>query len=174
MGPLKVGGSLLWRAVRRMRHASVGGALGVSLLLGAILAQSSLATAQQVSPGLDPSFFPATGYRISSPALLDYFQHRGGVRTLGYPVSSEFPLLGKRVQLFQRQMLEIETDGNAMPANILDQDVLPITRIDGLNLPPVDPDVVASGPSPDAPDYVTQAQAFMNVYVPDNWNGLQV
>ena len=71
-------------------------------------------------------------------------KHRGGVRTLGYPVSSEFPLLGKRVQLFQRQMLALETDGSVMPASILDQDVLPITRIDGLNLPPVDPDVVAA------------------------------
>jgi hypothetical protein len=157
-----------------MRNASVSGALGVSLLVGGILAQSSLATAQQVSPGLDPGFFPATGYRISSPDLLDYFQHRGGVRTLGYPVSSEFPLLGKRVQLFQRQMLALETDGSVMPASILDQDVLPITRIDGLNLPPVDPDVVASAPSLDAPDYVTQAQAFINVYAPDEWNGLQV
>src|SRR5712692_2620319 len=161
-------------AVQRIRNWSVSVALGVSLVLGAVLGQSTLATAQPVSPGMDPSFFPATGYRIGSPAVLDYFQRRGGVRTFGYPVSSEFPLLGKRVQLFQRQMLEIESDGSIMPANILDQDVLPITHIDGLNLPPVDPDVVAGAPSPDPPDYVTQAQAFINVYVPDNWNGLQV
>jgi hypothetical protein len=160
--------------MRRIRDASISTALGVSLLLGGILAQSSLATAQQVSPGLDPSFFPATGYRISSPAVLDYFQHRGGVRTLGYPVSNEFPLLGKRVQLFQRQLLEIGTDGTVMPANILDADVLPITHIDGLNLPPTDPDVVAAAPVTDAPDHIAQAQAFISVYVPDSWNGLQV
>jgi len=149
-------------------------ALVVALIVCAILAESSLATAQQVSPGLDPTFFPATGYRISSPAILDYFQHRGGVRSFGYPVSNEFPLLGKRVQLFQRQMLEIEADGSVMPGNILTQDVLPITHIDGLNLPPVDPDVVAAAPAPDVPDYVTQAQAFINVFVPDSWNGAQV
>jgi hypothetical protein len=174
MGPLQAGGTHFWGIARRVRDTSISAALGVSLLLGGILAQSSLATAQQVGPGMDPSFFPATGYRVSSPALLDYFQHRGGVRTLGYPVSNEFPLLGKRVQLFQRYLLEIEPDGTVLPANILDPDVLPITHIDGLNLPPADPDVVAAAPVSDAPDYVNQAQAFISVYVPDNWNGLQV
>src|SRR5258706_14885656 len=95
------------RAVRRLYDWSVSVALGVALVLGAVLGQSTLATAQPASPGTDPSFFPATGYRIGSPAVLDYFQHHGGVRTFGYPVSSEFPLLGRRVQLFQRQLLEI-------------------------------------------------------------------
>ena len=57
-----------------------------------------LATAQQTSPAqADPAFFLATAYRIGSPAVLDYFQHRGGVRTFGYPVSNEFTLLGKHV-----------------------------------------------------------------------------
>jgi hypothetical protein len=174
MAPPHAGRSRLWWAVRRVRNGSLSAALGVALLLGAILGQSSLVTAQPASPGLDPSFFPATGYRIASPAVLEYFRQRGGVRTFGYPVSNEFPLLGKRVQIFQRQLLEIQSDGTVMPVSILDPDVLPITHIDGLNLPAADPDVVAAAPTPDSPDYVTQALAFINVYVPDDWNGLQV
>jgi hypothetical protein len=153
---------------------SLSVALGVSLILGGLLGHSSLAGAQPVSPAADPGFFPATGYRVSSPAVLSYFQHRGAVRTFGYPVSNEFPLLGKRVQIFQRQMLELSADGTVTPANILDPDVLPIDRIDGLNLPPTDPDLVASAPSPANPDYTTQAISYLSVYVPDEWNGLQV
>lgn len=174
MGPLKAGGGRLWRVAERARNASLSGAMCVSLMLAAVLGQSTLATAQPAGPAMDPGFFPATGYRIASPALLDYFQHHGAVRTFGYPISNEFPLLGKRVQLFQRQMLQLESDGSVNAANILDPAILPITHIDGLSLPGPDPDVVASAPSADSPDYVTQALAFINVYVPDNWNGLDV
>jgi hypothetical protein len=133
-----------------------------------------LATAQQAVPSSAPGFFPATGYRISSQSILDYFQRHGGARTFGYPVSNEFPMLGKRVQLFQRALVEIESDGSVTPANILSADMLPITHIDGLSLPAEDPDVLAAAPAPDSPDYVSSAQAFVNVYVPDSWNGLQV
>src|SRR5215471_4132638 len=171
MVPLQAGGSRLWRAAAHFRRWSLSLGLCVSLLLGAVLGQSSLATAQQATPPSDPGFFPATGYRISSPEILDYFQHRGGVRTLGYPVSSEFPLLGQRVQLFQRAMLRMGADGTVTPADILSADTLPITHIDGLSLPAADPELLASAPTPDSPDYPTQALAFINLYVPDDWNG---
>jgi hypothetical protein len=148
--------------------------MGVALILGGALGYSSPATAQPTTPGMDPGFFPATGYRIGSPALLNYFQHRGAVRTFGYPVSNEFPLLGRRVQIFQRQMLEIAPDGSVTASNILDPDVLPISRIDGLSLPPADPDVLWAAPSPADPEYATQVLAFINVFVPDEWNALPV
>src|SRR5579859_2676771 len=173
MVPLQAGGSRLWRAARYVRSWSPSVALGVALLLAGILGHSSLATAQPASPGLDPGFFPATGYRIASPEVLAYFQHRGGVRTFGYPVSNEFPLLGKRVQLFQRQLLELDADGSVSTATILDPNVLPVTHIDGLSLPAADPDLLASVPTVDSADYTTQSLAFVNTYVPDNWNGLQ-
>src|SRR5919201_3314220 len=140
--PLQAGGGRLWRAARRIRNWSLTAALGVSLVLGGVLAQSSLATAQPFGPTLDPGFFPATVYRIASPAILDYFQQRGGVRTFGYPISNEFPLLGQRVQMFQRHMLQLAPDGTVSPADLLAPDVLPVTHIDGLSVPPVDPDVV--------------------------------
>src|ERR1700730_7478979 len=102
MMPLQAGGSRLWRALRHVRDWTPSVALGVSLVLGGLLGHSSLATAQPVGPTLDPGFLPAPGYRIASPDSLAYFQRRGGVRTFGYPVSNEFPLLGQRVQIFQR------------------------------------------------------------------------
>src|ERR1043166_2076117 len=175
MVPLQAGGSRLWRAIRTSKRAPLSSALAMTLILAAVLGQSSLATAQQTTPqSQDPAFFPATGYRVNSPAVLDYFQHHGGVRTFGYPVSSEFPLLGQRAQLFQRGLLQVDADGNVQPANILSSDILPITHIDGLSLPAEDPDVLASAPSPDSPDYAIQALAFINVYVPDTWNGQPV
>jgi hypothetical protein len=160
--------------VQRIRNRSFTAATGVALILGGALGYSSPATAQPTTPGMDPGFFPATGYRIGSPALLNYFQHRGAVRTFGYPVSNEFPLLGRRVQIFQRQMLEIAPDGSVTASNILDPDVLPISRIDGLSLPPADPDVLWAAPSPADPEYATQVLAFINVFVPDEWNALPV
>jgi hypothetical protein len=172
--PQRAGGSRLWRAVQRVRNWSLTIALGVAVLVGGLLGQSTMATAQPVGPSLDPGFFSATGYRIGSPAVLDYFLHRGGVRTFGYPVSNEFPLLGQRVQIFQRQMLQLAADGSVSTATILDPDVLPISRIDGLSLPTIDSDMVAAAPVVGSDDYTTQALAFINVYVPDEWNGLTV
>ncbi|HLZ31274.1 MAG TPA: hypothetical protein VKV73_28490 [Chloroflexota bacterium] len=158
----------------RDRNSALGVALVIALLLGGVLGNSSLATAQPAGPGLDPGFFPATGYRIGSPEVLSYFQHRGGVRTFGYPVSNEFPLLGQRVQLFQRQLLELAADGTVSTASILDPQILPITHMDGLTLPPADPELLGAAPVPGSDDYATQSLAFINLYVPDSWNGLPV
>jgi hypothetical protein len=159
-------------AQARTRGTNWSLALGVtvSILLGGALGHSTIA---QSLPA-DPSYFPATGYRITSPEIMNYFQSRGGVRTFGYPVSNEFPLLGSRVQLFQRQLLQLRGDGTVTPTNILDPDILPITSIDGLILPPSDPDLVSSAPTPDSPDYTTQALSFISAYVPDDWNGMPV
>lgn len=174
MGPLHLGGKRLWRAVRGVGNWSLIVAVLVSLFIGGTLSRSSMVTAQSLSQPQDPSFFPATGYRISSPAILDYFLHHGGVRTLGYPVSNDFPLMGKRVQIFQRQLLEVRPDGTVGPANILDPALLPITHIDGLTLPPVDPDMVGSAPPTASPEYINQALSFVSAYVPDVFEDQQV
>ena len=161
-------------------HASwqVGAAVSISLLVAGLLMESSVeTTAQSTSPGAptnDPTYFTATGYRISQPALLSYFQRRGGVRTLGYPISNDFMLLGKRVQLFQRQALELHNDDSVGALNLLDPDFLPLTHFDGLNLPPPDPSLIAGAPSPLDPDYLGQAVAFVDQVVPDRWNGRDV
>src|SRR5438270_13655630 len=108
--PRVPGGRRLWQA--GLRNGSLFAAVVVFVLISGLLSRSSLVTAQSLQQNQDPSFFPATGYRISSPAMLNYFQHRGGVRTIGYPVSNDFPLQGRRVQLFQRQMLQVRADGS--------------------------------------------------------------
>ncbi|MGI9146855.1 MAG: hypothetical protein ACR2IK_09950 [Chloroflexota bacterium] len=174
MVPRQAGGGRFWRALQRVRNWSPSLALGVSLVLGAVLGQSSLATAQPAGPGLDSGFFPATGYRIGSPEVLAYFEHRGGVRTFGYPVSNEFPLLGQRVQIFQRQMVRLAADGTVSTANILDPDVLPVSHIDGLSLPSADPELLGGAPVAGSDNYTAQALSFVSVYVPDTWNGLNV
>src|SRR6202011_4325428 len=69
---------------------------------------------------------------------------------------------------------ELQADGTVTPANILDPDVQPISHIDGLNLPAADPDLLRAAPLATSGDYPTQAPAFINVYVPDDWNGLPV
>jgi hypothetical protein len=167
-----------WATARRRASWQVGAAVAISLLVGSLLIESSVeTTAQSTAPGAptnDPSYFPATGYRISQPALLSYFQRRGGVRSLGYPISNDFMLLGKRVQLFQRQALEVHNDDSVGSLNLLDPDFLPLTHFDGLNLPPPDANLIASAPSPLDPDYLGQAVAFVDQVVPDQWHGRDV
>jgi hypothetical protein len=184
MRPLHAGGSRLWRTVYGLGNWPLILAVLTALLVGSILARSTMVGAQGLGQsqgvgqgqglGQDPSFFPATGYRISSPAVLAYFQRYGGVRSLGFPVSNDFPLLGHRVQIFQRQVLEVREDGSVGPVNILAPDTLPIVRMDGLSLPTVDPDMLTMAPDAASPDYLNQALSYVTAYVPDEWNGLPV
>src|SRR6266542_5069531 len=186
MRPLHAGGSRLWRTVRGIGNWSLILAVLSALVVGSVLTHSSMVTAQGLGQGLgtnqsqgqtlgqDPSFFPATGYRIASPAILAYFQRYGGVRTMGFPVSNDFPLLGHRVQIFQRQVLELKEDGSVSAVTFLDPSTLPITRMDGLSLPANDPELRAAAPQPISPDYLSEALSFTSAYVPDEWNGLPV
>ena len=162
---------------RRSTSWSLLGSGAVSLLLGWWLVASSAVTAQPDSPSaaaISGLIFPATGYRITQPDLVTYFQHRGGVRTFGLPISSEFQLLGRHVQLFQRQVLELQPDGSVAPLNTIDGDLLPVTRFDGLTLPRPDPDLISGAPSPRDPAYLEQALVFIDGVVPDQWNGRDV
>src|SRR5258708_19584144 len=71
-------------------------------------------------------------------------------------------------------MRKLAADGTVSTATTLAPDVLPISHIDGLSLPPADPELLGSAPIVGSDDYTTQALAFINVYVPDTWNGLNV
>jgi hypothetical protein len=118
--------------------------------------------------------FAETGYCIANVAFAEYFQRRGGVRTFGYPISREFDLLGSRVQLFQRQALQLGPDGNARPLNLLDPELLPYTRINGSTFPGVDPALKAATPAPSDPEYATRIVAFIRANAPDVWQGRPV
>ncbi len=120
------------------------------------------------------ALLPETGYRIANPQFADFFTKRGGLRTFGYPVSREFLFLGTRVQFFQRQIMQIRPDGNVGTLNILDEDLMPYTRINGSVFPATNPAVIAGAPDPAAPNYAAQVIAFVRNNAPNTWNGLPV
>ncbi len=118
------------------------------------------------------TYFPETGYRLGNPRFADYFEKRGGLRTFGYPVSRPFLFLGTEVQFFQRQIMQIRPDGGLGTLNILDEDLMPYTRINGSVFPATSPVVLAGAPDPAAPGYAERVLQFVLANAPDTWNGL--
>jgi N-acetylmuramoyl-L-alanine amidase len=119
----------------------------------------------------DARYFAQTGYRVGEDAFWNYFQVRGGVRTFGYPVSNVFMLYGMKVQVFQRQILQLRPDGGVQTMNILDEGLLPYTRMNGSSFPAPDPGVIGQSPKPDAPDYLAKALDFVKATAPDTFDG---
>jgi len=74
--------------------------------------------AQTTTPTADPRFFAQTGFRIDSDAFWNFFQQRGNVRTFGYPVSRTFTLDGFQVQIFQREIMQLQPDGGVQACSI--------------------------------------------------------
>lgn len=124
--------------------------------------------------GRDPTYFPATGYRIGEQAIWSYFQSRGGSDTFGYPVSRTFRLQSFPVQIFQRHVLQIWPGGTVRPLNLLDPDILPITTINFSTFPPHDPAVATAAPTPDTPNYGAAVMQHLQTYVPNTWQGQPV
>jgi len=140
-------------------------ALAVALLLLAAAPALHAAPAAQ-----DARAFAETGYAIDDDAFWDYFSHRGGVQTFGYPVSRPFTLLGHQVQLFQRLPLERQDDGSVRPMSLLDSGLLPTGQINGSHFPPADPSLAMVAPAPDQPAYGARVQEFVQAVAPDLWN----
>ncbi len=116
--------------------------------------------------------FPQTNFSVNNDKFVDYFDHRGGARVLGFPISREFDFLGSRVQFFQRAALQLTPDGGVALLNLLDQGLLPYTHINGSSFPAPDPSVIQAAPSPNDPNYAAKAIAFVKDFAPDNWQGL--
>jgi len=122
----------------------------------------------------DPRYFRETGYRINRDDLWRYFQDRGGLHTFGFPISREFTLLGFDVQLFQRGAMQAQPDGSVRLMNLLQDDLMPFTRINSSVFPAADPDLIEGAPQPAEPDYAEQAVAFLQSHVSNQWGGLPV
>ncbi|HEY8742557.1 MAG TPA: hypothetical protein VIU62_05635 [Chloroflexota bacterium] len=122
----------------------------------------------------DPRYFVQTGYRIDNDAFYDYFAHRGGIRTFGYPTSETFTLLGFRVQFFQRRVMQLQSDGSVGLLNLLDPGILPYTQFNGSTFPAVDAGLTASAPSAGSTGYAAAALAFVAAHAPDTFNGQPV
>jgi hypothetical protein len=111
---------------------------------------------------------------VASDAFWDYFQRRGGLRTFGYPVSREFTLLGTRVQVFQRHVMQRRPDGTVGLLNLLDPGLMPYTRINNATLPAFDPSVTAGSPTPGSPGYDQTIIPFIRERAPNQWQGRPV
>jgi hypothetical protein len=107
-------------------------------------------------------YFPETGFRVDDSRIWDYFVHRGGLNTFGYPVSRAFRLQGFTVQFFQRRIVQL---------NLLDSGLLPYSTFNGATAPGVDPGVV--GAAPPTTDAVGVLQ-FVAAHAPDQSGGFDV
>lgn len=96
----------------------------------------------------DERYFPLTGFRVDDDTIWDYFVHRGGVQTFGYPISRKFTFLGFQTQFFQRRVVQLDEQGRARLLNILDPGLLPYTRFNGATVPAHDEALVATAPDP--------------------------
>jgi N-acetylmuramoyl-L-alanine amidase len=143
------------------------------LLVVLVLALGSPAR-RVAAQSADALYYPQTGYWVEDEAFRDYFRRRGGVRTFGYPVSNPFTLLGFRVQIFQRGILQQRADGSATTMNILDEGMMPYTRVNGSTFPAPDQEVIRRQPGVGTPDYHQKALAFVKDFAPDVWEGLNV
>ncbi len=139
-----------------------------------LLAASSAVLPPGRATRAQPVCFPETGFCITNPAFLEYFNLRGGVRILGYPISRQFVLEGFPVQFFQRVVLQQQPDNRVARLNILDPNVLPLTRANGSVFPGPDPALAAAAPDVGSPNYAERVVEFVRSVAPNTWNGLPV
>lgn len=119
-------------------------------------------------------YFPQTGYAIVDPHVLDFYEHRGGLRTFGYPVSREFILLGFPVQVFQRAVMQRYPDGHVQLLNLLDPGLFPYTQVNGALFPGVDEQLTSTAPAPSSSGYSQAILSWIARMAPDRWNGIPV
>jgi len=116
-----------------------------ALVLSALVITTPTA-AQTTTPTVDPRFFAQTGFRIDTDAFWNFFQQRGTVRTFGFPVSRTFTLDGFQIQIFQREIMQLQPDGGVQTLNLLDPGLMPYTKINGSTFPAPDPAIAAATP----------------------------
>src|SRR3954449_10195134 len=86
--------------------------------------------------------FQETNFCITTQQCVDYYQQRGGSKTLGFPISRTFTLEGFEVQFFQRVVLQLQ-GGQVARLNLLDPNIMPMTRVNQSQFPPNDPQLAA-------------------------------
>lgn len=158
-----------------IRLVSLFATLAVMLAnFGPALAAPANSVEQSTAAATDARYFPQTKYRIDNDKFWDYFQKRGGVNNFGYPVSRTFTFEGKTVQFFQRRVLEIEPDGSVGQMNILDDSLMPYTRINGATFPAVDQALLKTSPAVGSPNYATAIISWIQKNAPDSFAGMPV
>src|SRR5690349_16201529 len=117
--------------------------------------------------------FQETGFCIQNQAFADYFRLRGGTRILGFPISREFTLEGFQVQFFQRVVLQIQNNQVAR-MNILDPNVMPMTRANQSVFPGPDPTLASQAPQAGSANYAQDVVSFIRKVSPNDLNGQHV
>jgi N-acetylmuramoyl-L-alanine amidase len=168
----KADGVVAADAIRFVGPANAPGLAADSLAFAQAQPSAPAAPQPQAAPApADARYFGQTGYRVGDDAFWNYFQVRGGVRSFGYPVSNVFLMYGMKVQIFQRQVLQLRPDGGVQTMNVLDEGLLPFTRMNGSTFPAPDPAVISQSPKPDAPDYLPKTLEFVRAMAPDTFDG---
>lgn len=146
------------------------------VLLTALVVVTIVLVVRQPAPasGATSLYFSQTGFSIDDPHFADYFQHRGGVKAFGYPVSRKFTLLGFPVQIFQRAVMQLYPDGHVQLLNLLDASLFPYTHVNGAVFPPVDQSFANTAPAVGTPGYNLAVLNWINKYTPNQWSGLPV
>ena len=124
--------------------------------------------------GATGRFYAQTGFSIDDPKFLDYFDHRGGVRAFGYPVSRTFQLLGLPAQVFQRTVMQRYPDGHVQLMNLLDGAMFPYTQVNGATFPAINPKLTSTAPAVGSPGYSRAILNWISSNTPDRWGGHQV
>jgi hypothetical protein len=119
-----------------------------------------------------PDCFEETGFCIRDSAIAELFQAHGGLKVFGYPISRRFRLRGEWVQLFQRVAVRLLADGRAEALPLLDE--LPLSRLNGSELPGPDPALASRRPRPDQPGFEQRADALLREEVPEIFEGRPV
>lgn len=119
-------------------------------------------------------YFPETGYSVQNDAFWDYFSHRGGIHTLGFPISRTFTFRGYPTQFFQRIVLQEVPGQGVQRLNLLDPDLMPYTGINGSLFPAVDPLVKAATPAAGDPNYDESVVDFIRQHAPNQIDGRRV
>ena len=140
----------------------------LALALGAAVLPSNQATEAQ------GGCFTETGFCISNPAFLSYFNARGGKDAFGFPISREFSFLGFRVQFFQGHIMQLQPNGSVATMNLLDAGLMPVTRVNGSSFPGSDPALVAETPQVTAPNYAERIVEFIRANAPNEFQGQPV
>jgi hypothetical protein len=142
-----------------------------AMFLVTLLALTGAVSAHAQQP--EGRHFTATGFTIENDDIWSYFQARGAEDTFGYPISRTFVLSGTEVQIFQRHVLQV-SNGQVQPLNLLDPELMPVTRFNHSTFPEHDPEVAAAAPAEGAANYAEEVSQLLEERVPDAWQGQQV
>jgi polysaccharide biosynthesis protein PslG len=156
--------------------------LALVLMLSSLLAPSAgyageQAVASEDAPAAaptDPRLFLQTGFRVDRDAFWDYFTHRGGVEVFGYPASRDFQFMGCQVQFFQRLVMQQCKGQGVGTLNLLDDGLLPYTRMNGSTFPAPDATLKARTPRVTDANYGSAMLDFVRRTAVDTFDGRPV